>query len=91
MEDDGPDMIIIKDETFDDGPGKCKPQATSKSSDKGAVNVNHINHILTVYILQHPHFTTFTFYFNGVQTLHSRAWNGTWTRGARNSSHTLQH
>ncbi|KAF5908799.1 RB-associated KRAB zinc finger protein-like, partial [Clarias magur] len=35
MEDDGPDTIIIKDETFDDGPGKSKPQVNS-SSEKDA-------------------------------------------------------
>ncbi|KAK2836227.1 hypothetical protein Q7C36_014096 [Tachysurus vachellii] len=34
MEDDGPDTIIIKDETFDDGPGKSKPQTNSRSSEK---------------------------------------------------------
>lgn len=37
MEDDGPDTIIIKDETFDDGPGKSKPQVNS-SSGKDAGN-----------------------------------------------------
>lgn len=72
MEDDEPDMIIIKDETFDDGPGKSKPQTNSRSSEKGAVHDNLINRILTAYI-NNVHIILH--YFNAVQTLLSRAWN----------------
>ncbi|KAI5620918.1 zinc finger protein 382-like isoform X1 [Silurus asotus] len=34
MEDDGPDMIIIKDETFDDAPGKSKPHTNPRINEK---------------------------------------------------------
>lgn len=37
IEDDGPDMIIIKDETFDDAPGKNKPQANPRGSEKARI------------------------------------------------------
>lgn len=54
MEDDGPDMIIIKDEMFDDGPSKSRPQENSRS-DKGAVNKSHTRTACSVFIFYNVH------------------------------------
>lgn len=45
--DDGPDMIIIKDETFEDCSGNSKLQSDLKRNEKGVLNENGKNNRVT--------------------------------------------